>query len=126
MPTMNKPTSVSNAILAIWVTLGISVISTVVSRVTGQITSAVFFGTLLLYGLYAVLPYKISVGRNWARYFYVVNAVLTVAVMLAGEYEGASKLDIIVSWFLLPVEAWIVFSLFRGTSTAWFEGQKSS
>ena len=64
---MNKPTSVSNAVLAIWVTLGISVLSAVAGRVTGQISSEAFFGNLFMYGLCAILPYKIGVGRNWAK-----------------------------------------------------------
>lgn len=120
---MNKPTSVSDAVLAIWVTLGISVLSTVASRIVGQISPGDFFGTLFAYCLCAILPYKIGLGRNWARYFYTILMVLTAAVMLAGETSGMAKIDVVVSWFLLPVEGWIVFHLFKRESGDWFEGR---
>ena len=119
---MNKPTSVSNAVLAIWVTLGISVLSAVAGRVTGQISSEAFFGNLFMYGLCAILPYKIGVGRNWARYVYTITMALGVAALLAGESGGLSKIDILVSWLMLPVEGWIVFLLFKRESGEWFEG----
>lgn len=122
--TMNKPTSVSNAVLAIWVTLGISLLSSVASRALGQSSSGEFFGTLLIYGIVAIFPYKIGLGRNWARYVYSVLMVLTVATMFAGETDNASKIEIAVSWILLPVEGWILFSLFKPESGAWFEQKK--
>ena len=119
---MTKPTSVSNAVLAIWVTLGISVLSAVAGRVTGQISSGTFMGTLFLYGLCAILPYKIGLGRNWARYCYAIFMVLGFASIIAGESGGMSKIDIALSWLLLPVEGWIIFSLFKRESGEWFEG----
>lgn len=118
---MNKPTSVSNAVLAIWVTLGISLLSSAASRALGQSTSGEFFWALFVYGLVAIFPYKMGLGRNWARYVYAVLMVLTVAIMLAGETDNASKIEILVSWVLLPVEGWILFSLFKPDSGAWFE-----
>lgn len=121
---MNKPTSVSNAVLAIWVTLGVSVLSAIASRVTGQISSSAFMGNLFIYGLFAVLPYKISLGRNWARYFYAILTVLTVAMMIAGETAGVSKIDQVVSWLMLPIEGWVIFSLFKRESGEWFEASK--
>ncbi|TXH09665.1 MAG: hypothetical protein E6R04_07505 [Spirochaetes bacterium] len=121
---MNKPTSVSNAVLAIWVTLGISVLSAIASRITGQVSSSGFMGNLVVYCLFAVLPYKIGLGRNWARYFYAILIVFTFAMLLAGETAGASKIDLIVSWLMLPVEGWILFSLFKRESGEWFEANK--
>jgi hypothetical protein len=118
---MSKPVSVSNALLAIWVTLGISVLSAVAGRATGQLSSGEFFGALFTYGLCAILPYKIGLGRNWARYFYAIFMGLCIAALLAGERAGLSKIDVIVSWLLLPVEAWIIFSLFKRESGEWFE-----
>jgi len=118
---MSKPVSVSNALLAIWVTLGISVLSAVAGRATGQLSSGEFFGSLFVYGLCAVLPYKIGLGRNWARYFYAIFMGLSIAALLAGERVGLTKIDMIISWVLLPVEAWIIYSLFKRESGEWFE-----
>jgi hypothetical protein len=122
---MNKPAALSQAIIAIWITLGLSALSAVVSKLMGWIASDVFLGNLFVYALFAVIPYKISVGKNWARYFYAVLTAITVAMMLAGESQGVSKLDIALSWILLPVEAWILYSLFRKDSSEWFENLKS-
>lgn len=119
---MTKPNSVSNAILAIWVTLGISVLSSVAGRALGQISSGAFFGSLFTYGLCAILPYKIGLGRNWARYFYAILMGLGFAAMLAGERAGLTNIDVVISWLLLPVEAWIIFSLFKREVGEWFEG----
>lgn len=121
---MNKPTALSQAVIAIWITLGLSALSAVVSKLLGWIASDAFFGTLFLYALFSIIPYKISIGKNWARYFYAVITAIGVAMMLAGEHEGASKLDIALSWILLPVEAWVLYSLFRRDSSEWFESQK--
>jgi len=118
---MTKPTTVSNAVLAIWVTLGVSVLSAVIGRATGQISSGAFMGSLFMYGICAILPYKISLGRNWARYFYAVLMVIGIAMMFAGESAGISKIDKVVSWLMLPVEGWIIFSLFKSESAEWFE-----
>lgn len=118
---MTKPISVSNALLAIWGTLGISVLSAVAGRATGQLSSGAFFGSLFMYGLCAILPYKIGLGRNWARYFYAILMGLGFAAMLAGERAGLTKIDVVVSWILLPVEGWIIYLLFKRESGEWFE-----
>lgn len=78
-------------------------------------------GSLFMYGICAILPYKISLGRNWARYFYAVLMVIGIAMMFAGESAGISKIDKVVSWLMLPVEGWIIFSLFKPESAEWFE-----
>jgi hypothetical protein len=123
---MNKPTALSHAIIAIWVTLGLAVLSSVVSRLSGSIASDVFIGNQVGFALCAIIPYKISGGRNWARYFYAVLSASGAAMMLAGEYQGSSSLDVALSWILLPVDVWILYSLFRKDSSEWFKHMKSA
>jgi uncharacterized membrane protein len=118
---MTKPRAVSNAFLAIWITLGIAILSSVVGRLSAQISSGVFYANIFLYGLYAIVPYKINLGRNWARYFFAIMTVLVVAMLLAGEWKGLSTPDLIVSLALLPVDAWIWYSLFKPEADEWFE-----
>ena len=118
---MNKPTSISHAVLAIWATMGICILSAIAGRATGQISSNNFIGTLITYGLFAILPYKMGLGRNWARYFYTVITAIGYAMIFAGETAGMSQIDKVLSWILLPVEGWIIFLLFKPESREWFE-----
>jgi len=121
---MNKPASLSRALLAIWTTFGISAVLAVVDRLLGHLTPEAFLGTLVLYMALTVLPYKISQGRNWARYTYTVLNVFATAMLVAGESAGATQIELVWSWVTLPLEAWIVYSLFTRESNEWFADNK--
>ncbi len=122
---MIRPKEVATAELLIWVTLGMSVVSAVIAKATGQIGPGMFGFDLVFYGSCAILPYKIRQGRNWARYAYAVIVVLGVAALFAGEGGGVSKVERVLAWVMLPIETWAVFLLFRPESTRWFEGAQS-
>lgn len=121
---MNKPTAVSRALLVIWTTFGISAVLAVVDRMLGHLTPEAFLGTLILYMTLTVLPYKISQGRNWARYTYAVLAAFAAAMMVAGETAGATKIELVWAWVTLPLEAWIVYSLFTREANQWFHDSR--
>jgi hypothetical protein len=117
---MKKSAPIRYAVLAIWVTIALSVVIAVIDRQTGAMSSGNFLGSLFIYAFVCILPFKISEGKNWARYVYAVVVALTTAVLFAGETQDASTLALIFSWFSLPLEAWVLYCLFRPGSGAWF------
>jgi hypothetical protein len=117
---MNKPASLSRALFAIWATFGISAALAVVDRMLDNLTPEAFLGTLVLYMALTILPYKISQGRNWARYVYTILSVFAVAMLVAGESAGATKIELVWSWVTLPLDAWIVYLMFTHESNEWF------
>lgn len=121
---MNKPASLSRALFAIWATFGLSAALAVVDRLLGNLTPVAFLGTLVLYMALTVIPYKLSQGRNWARYAYVVLNVFATAMLVAGETAGATRIELVLSWVFLPVEAWICYGLFTRESNQWFANNK--
>lgn len=120
---MQRPKAVTNAVLAIWATVGLSTVVAIIDKQTGALSSDLFMGILFTYALFCVLPYKITVGRNWARYVYAILVALTLAMILAGETKDISKLALVFSYVMLPVEAWILYSLFHPDSGKWFEAR---
>jgi hypothetical protein len=117
---MQKPQSVTNAVLAIWANIALFTLIAVIDRQTGAMKSGEFMSTLVANAIVCVVPYKISAGRNWARYVYAILIVLSIALMLGGETMGITKLALIMSYLTLPLQAWIIYCLFRSNSGAWF------
>lgn len=120
---MEKPQSVNTAILTIWGALALSALVAVLDRKFGGVTYDGFMGDLFSMALFSVLPYKMSQGRNWSRYFFGVSVFLSLAVLLAGAIPGVSKLALAASWLLLPIQGWVTYLLFQPESNAWFEGK---
>ena len=106
--------------IALWVSYGVSVVLAVADRLLGNHSPEAFLGTLALYVVLTVIPYKISQGRNWARYLFAVLTVFGVAVIAAGDTESVTKLELLWSWACVPLDAWIAYSLFSRESNVWF------
>jgi hypothetical protein len=115
-----KPRTVEHAVLAIWASFGLFTLIAIIDRQSGAMSSGQFVSALLTYALLCVLPYKIGAGRNWARYVYAIFVALSIALMLAGETKGITKLALVMSYLTLPMQAWILYALFRPTSGEWF------
>lgn len=120
---MQKPKYVNLAVMAIWATFIFSAAIAIIDRQTGAMTSGEFTGALFFTAILCIVPYKISAGKNWARYAYAVAVALTTAMMFAGESAGVTKLALIFSWLSLPIEGWILYCLFRRESGEWFEAR---
>jgi hypothetical protein len=117
---MKKPSSVKFAEYALWASLASYVVVLVIERALGIISSGYFFSTLIATGLFAIFPYKIGQGRNWARYAYLVISVMGYAMLAAGETAEMPRPEVILSWAHIPLDVVIVTMLFKEQSREWF------
>lgn len=117
---MKRPSAVNKAVVAIWFTLGLSVLGEGLNRYSGLTTTTHLVITLVLYALFALLPYRIGARRNWARYAYAVLVLLSVGQLFAPSQAG-TLFDILAARIGLPFEAFALVMLFRRESTNWFE-----
>lgn len=117
---MKRPTLVGYAILAIWATFGLTVASAAASRALGYTSSSTFMASLFIFAVLAVIPYKIGMGRNWARFAYAILTLLSMASLFAGETQAMSPIDKVFNWVLLPVDVWAVYALFTKEASGWF------
>lgn len=121
---MNTPQSVNQAVITIWATLLISAITAVINRQIGAAGSSYFIFSIITYGILCILPYKISRRSNPTRYVYAVITAISLLIMLAGETKGMPKLDLILSYLLIPVEIFILYRLFSSDANDWFSQEK--
>ena len=70
---------------------------------------------------YGLLVNRISVGNNLARYVYAILIAIEVAALLAFGLDDATGLEAAVSYVSIPLEFWIMFTLFRADSNPWFQ-----
>ena len=122
---MERPQSVNQAIIAIWATLALSAIASLVNRWLGHVGMGEFVFAILIYGLMCVFPYKIGNGSNAARYIYAVIMAITFLLMLGGTGSEIPRLDYILSILLIPVELFILYRLFQRESSSWFSFNKT-
>ncbi len=121
---MNKPQTVDIAVKVIWITLGASILVTLIDKVSGHIDDATFLFALVLYGLICILPYKIYRGSNSTRYIYAVITVLSYVLFFGVGTDAYPTLDVILTIILAPVEIFILYRLFHADSNIWFEAKK--
>ena len=123
---MNIPQSVNQAVIIIWATLFVSTVVAVINKLIGSIDSSYFITGLITYGLLCIFPYKISRGSNPTRYVYVVITVITCFMLFAGITMNMPKLDVILSYFLVPVDLFIIYKLFSKDANDWFSQNRQS
>jgi len=117
---MPKPRSVTQAVIAIWVTIGLDFLVATIEGSTGAMSSGQLMLNLISCLLYGLLTNRISAGNNLARYVYAVLVAIEVAALLAFGLDGATELEGAVAYISPPIEGWIMFMLFRAESTPWF------
>jgi hypothetical protein len=116
---METPSGIKQAVIAILATLAISTLLALYQKLTGNASSAVFIGTIIIYAFFCILPYKISKRSNAARYVYLVITIISVLSLFAFDYEKF-KLEFIVSLVLIPVDIYILYCLFQKKASLWF------
>jgi hypothetical protein len=121
---MNKPHHVKYAEVILWTTLVITLGAAVAERSMGVTSPESFYLSLFATVLCSVLPYKIGQGRNWARITYAGLSVLGYAALFAGETDGASATEVVLSWAQIPLDVAIAYFLFRPESNAWFRAAR--
>jgi hypothetical protein len=113
-----KPRSVHLAVLLIWVSIAVDALTNLLGNdgLTGD--TLLFNGVML--AVYGVVNLMIASGRNWARIVYSVLVACEVALLLAFGLDDASDLDVLVTAFTLPLEAWSLIMLFGASADKWF------
>ncbi|MEQ1635624.1 MAG: hypothetical protein ABL903_02960 [Methylococcales bacterium] len=114
------PKSINQAVIAIWVTIAIGAVVAIIEKQMGSIGSIVFGFYLFLNGISCVVPYKISMGSNPARYIFAIITVTGFLFMLGGTAAGMMKLDIVLSILSIPINIFIIYRLFSGEASNWF------
>jgi len=117
---MDKPQSISQAIYLIWGTIAISVLITLVDKWTGSTSEGEFMFNLIAYCLFCIIPYKLNNRSNATRYVYGAMVALSILFVLGGVTSHASQLTILASFLMLPVQVFIVYSLFQREAMEWF------
>jgi len=116
---METPSGIKQAVIAILATLAISTLLVLYQKLTGNVSSAVFVGTIIIYAFLCIIPYKISNRSNAARYVYLVLDIVMILSAFAIDFEKY-KLEFIVSFALIPIEIFILYRLFQEEASSWF------
>jgi hypothetical protein len=114
------PQGINQAIIAIWVTIGLSIIAALINTWVGDISTGEFVGYIIAYSLICIFPYKLGKGSNPARWVYGIFFVASVLFMLGGVGNGMPKADWIVSIIMFPIEVFAIFRLFQPEASEWF------
>ncbi|CAB0151237.1 hypothetical protein PSI9734_01650 [Pseudidiomarina piscicola] len=122
---MYRPREVDQAVIAIWITLGLSVAAAIVSKWMSYTSAGDFIFTISVYGLFCLLPFHINRGSNVARWIYSVLAAFSIVLLLGLGLSSLSPPDAIVSVIMVPIEIFAVVRLFQPTSADYFDQSTS-
>ena len=114
------PKAVHQAIIAIWITLGLSVIAALFKQWTDVISNGELFWSIFMYALLCIFPYKLSRGSNATRWVYTILSLATIAFVLTGAGADMPQADWAVLVLTAPIELFIIISLFDRESSQWF------
>lgn len=119
---MQKPKSISQCETIIYVCIAATALVGLIEKRIGVIGFGEFAFQLVLNGLFCIVPYKLSRGSNPARYVYVIGAVISILLMLGGGIS-ISRLGLILTVVLVPVQIYVSWALFQPDATHWFTGE---
>lgn len=116
------PQGVNQAIIAIWITIGLYVIGMLIDSWTGAISTGEFVVVIIISSLVLPLfPYKLGKGSNPARWVYSILFVASILLMLGGDIGSyMSKTAWIITIITLPIDVFIIFRLFQTEASEWF------
>jgi hypothetical protein len=117
---MQKPRSVTQAVIAIWVTIALDVLVLTIEGSTGAMATDVLLLNSASSVFYGLIANRISAGNNFARHVYAILAAVEVAALFAFGLDSATELETASACISPPIEAWVMFMLFRAESTPWF------
>ena len=123
---MTIPQKVNQAVKAIWFTIVASAVSATIEAKLGYLGGGEFIFTLILYGIFCVIPYKIEKGSNAARYIFTILCVLGYLFLLGSSAKDlhVQTLDVVLSIVLIPVYIFIFYQLFSKEANDWFNQKK--
>lgn len=104
--------STKNAVYAIWATIIFSAILAIIDKWTGYIGEGEFMFTLIFYGIFSIIPYKISKGSDGAKYFYLVLFGISIFSMIGLGKGDMSMASFIGNILMIPVSLYVIYELF--------------
>lgn len=139
-----KPPSVKTAVTLIWVSVGLGVVSSLISllflddivdqtleadasgmsRDTAQAFAigGVVFSLIISVALAALFAYFIGKGANWARIVYTVLAVIGIIFGLFGLLGSQPVVLLLLSVVSLAISVATLVFLYRPDANAYFKG----
>lgn len=120
---MYRPREVDQAVVAIWVSLGISVASAIVSKWMNYLSDGYFVTNVVLYAIFCLLPYHIGRGSNAARWIYTVLSAFGLVLFLGLGFANMPPPDVIASIISIPLTIFAIVRLFQESSVDWFDEQ---
>ncbi len=120
---MEKPQSVIYSEIAIWCSLAIEALCSLVSKLLGDIGFDTFLFSIFICMILCIIPYKIGCGSNAMRYFFLILFVASILLTLGSVGGGLefTKADIVSSVVSLPFEVIALIMLFKKESSEWFK-----
>lgn len=116
-----QPIIIKQAVIALWITLAVSVISALISWQQGEYTTADLLGYLVVYALLSIIPYRIARGGYLARDIFTALLIIGYALFFFGNTSAEmSSLDKWLSFFLIPVYGYILYGFYHPVARAWF------
>jgi hypothetical protein len=126
-PGIEKPTEVRTAIKLLYISLGIGIVSSILSFPRAGSTFSALFILVFTDALLIFIIIQISKGRNWARITFLVLCLLglplTVLILLQEFMTDSVMAGIIV--IQTTLQFIVVLLLFRKDSTRWFMAKKN-
>lgn len=123
--SMHRPKEVDQAVIAIWISLGISVASAIISTWMNYVTDNYFVGVIMFYALYSLLPYHIGRRSNTARWIFLVLSALSLVLAIGLGFAELTPPDVIASIIVTPIVIFAIIRLLQERSVEWFEQDKS-
>ena len=118
------PEGVKQAVIGVWVTIGLSVLAALINKWVGAVSTDEFVTYIIFYSIFCIFPYKLNKGSNPTRWVYAVLVGITILFMLGGIGGEVPKVDLVVSVLMIPIEIFILFKLFQPEATEWFSRVK--
>lgn len=118
--TNAMPESIKNAVTAIWISIALGALDTLIQKFTGRISEGEFIFRLIVYGISVMFPYKISKGSNPARYVWTVFFVIGILAMIGGVIPKVSGITLILLGFAeITITSLSIYWLFTKEANIW-------
>ena len=131
---MEKPRNIVIAVNLLWFSLAIGIVTslaTSVPSVSSHANSAIiYFLGALTFAIWALVNFKISTGKNWARMIFAFIFLSTIPIFFLWfsspiqQYLSLSQRDIVIAVIQTVVQGCALFLLFTQSGNAWFRQGK--
>lgn len=115
--------NIQKTINFVWLSIGLSALSQLLNIWAKLISPGAFAASILVMGIFCIIPYKLSQRSNAARYVYAVLVGMGILFILSGIDDSQTKIDIAFSLITFPLDIYILIKLFSDEASEWFNGK---